>query len=226
MFLQTNRQHMYNWLSLITPDPNWVHRCHLQLSPNSNINCKPPTLAQLSKRNAPYVPSHHFTDEKYHMRRPMNVSLTQQLNRTLFQMTSRRTPSWANTDSPTDWLSPVYMSSRQSNQIWVEHTNIGFNKLDTQAPYASLTIFSLEDQLFIEITILHLYVSLTLHFYMKFNCYSRSQLFTSTWSPTLHLYVKSQSTSREPKQLHTGCITKWLRLYGCLRTLPKGLSQP
>ena len=34
----------------------------------------------------------------------------------------KKNPSWANTHSLTDWLSPVLISSRRSNQIWVEHT--------------------------------------------------------------------------------------------------------
>ena len=55
---------------------------------------------------------------------------------------------------------PIQMSSRRSNQIWVEHTKYQYrlNKLDAQLLYASSTIFSLEDQMFIEITALHLYV--------------------------------------------------------------------
>jgi len=37
------------------------------------------------------MPSQHFTDEKYHMSRPINVFPTQQHNGTQFQMTLRRT---------------------------------------------------------------------------------------------------------------------------------------
>jgi len=45
----------------------------------------------LTKWNAPYMFSKHFTQEKQHrMSRPMNVSSTHQLNGTLFQMTSRK----------------------------------------------------------------------------------------------------------------------------------------
>ena len=54
---KTNRQHMYNWFPLISPDPNWVCRPLRQCSLNSNINCKISTLAQLSKQNATYMPS-------------------------------------------------------------------------------------------------------------------------------------------------------------------------
>jgi len=36
---------------------------------------------QLSKRNTPYMPSQHSTEEKqHHMSRPTNVSTNQQLN--------------------------------------------------------------------------------------------------------------------------------------------------
>jgi len=75
--------------------------------------------------------------------------------------------------------------------------------MDAHPLYARLTIFSPEDQTFIEITILHLYV--------KFNS-----------SPL----CEAQSASQESIIVSSSCITKWLRLYDCLRILPKGSSQP
>ena len=145
---------------MITPDPNWV--CHplRQISPKSNINYID-SKCQLSYSNGMHhtcLPNTPPKRNKHHMSRPMSVSTTQQLNETLFQMTSRRTPTWANTDSPTDWHSR--MSSRWSNQFWVEHIKFQhrLNKPDACPSYASSTIFSPEDQMFIEITTLHLYL--------------------------------------------------------------------
>ena len=112
----------------------------------------------------------------------------------------KKNSSWVNTDSPTDWLSPVHMSSRLSNHIWVEHT-IHHHRLQQTgctSPYASLTIFSPDDQLFIEIIVLH-----------------------PTWSPTLHLYVKSNSSkshsaSQEPK--YTNSFIRVASPNGCAFT--------
>ena len=83
------------------------------------------------------------------------------------------------------------------------NTIISFNNLDAH-PLYKLNFLLTEDQTFIEITTLHLYV--------KSNSSSLREV---------------QSASREPiytKYLHTGCITKWLRLYGCLHTLPQGIK--
>ena len=82
--------------------------------------------------------------------------------------------------------------------------------------YVSSTSSHQKINLFIEITTLYLYVksnssplrevqsATTLYLYVKpLHLYVKLQSAT-----TLHLYVKFQTVSREPKQLHTGCITK------------------
>ena len=125
--------------------------------------------------------SQYSTEEKqHHVCQPTNMFTTQQLNGILFQMTSRRTQH-----EPVLTLqligSPVQMSSRRSNQNWVKYTKYQhwLNKLDARPPYGSLTIVSPKD---------------------KFS--SRSQHFTSMWSPTLHLYVKSNSSLQREVQIN------------------------
>jgi len=69
---------------------------------------------------------------------------------------------------------PIQISSRWSNQIWVENTKyqLWLNKLDA-FPLMQAQLSS----------------------HRKIKCSSRSQHLTSTWSPTLHLYVKSKLAS-------------------------------
>ena len=86
--------------------------------------------------------------------------------------------TWANIDSPTDWLSsPNVFKMVQPNLSRAHQTPSSASINGCIPSYASLTIS-----------------------HQKINCSSRSQCFTSTWSP--------QSASQEPKQLHIGCITK------------------
>jgi len=124
------------------------------------------------------LPNTPTEEKQYHMNRSTNVSPTQQLNGTLFQMTSRRTQH-----EPTLTLqltvSLVQMSSRCSNQIWVEHT-----KHHHRLQQTGCTPPFMQAQLSSHQTIIRS---------------SRSQHFTFTWSPTLHLYVKSQLASQNPK---------------------------
>ena len=76
----------------------------------------------------------------------------------------------------------------------------------------------------------------------EIKCSSRSRHFTSTWSLTLHLYVKSNSLPLREVQISFRCQFSrtqihqiasyglhhqiWLRLCGCLHTMPKGPSHP
>ena len=78
------------------------------------------------------------------------------------------------------------------------------HKLDAHPSYPSSTVFSPEDQLFIEITMLHLYVK----------------------SNSLPLREAPISFSRIQTASYELHHQMWLRLYGCLRTLTKGSSQP
>ena len=124
--------------------------------------------------------------EKYHTSRSSNVFTTQQLYGTLIHMTSRITQHEPTTIF--NWLAlfSLYIFKTVSlNLSRVHQTPSSASTNWMHTPYASLTIFSPEDQLFIEITILHLYV--------KSN------------SPPL---LEVQSASWDPKQLHMGCITK------------------
>jgi len=97
--------------------------------------------------------SQHFTEEnQHHMSRPTNVL---QLSNWMISRRTHYEPHWLQLNG-----TPIHMYSRWSNQIWVEHTKYQYrlNKIDAQPLYASSTIFSLEDQMFIKITALHLYV--------------------------------------------------------------------
>ena len=110
----------------------------------------------------------------------------------LFQLTSRRTPSWANTNSLTDWLffSPHVFKTVQPNLNRAhQNTIFGFTNWMCTPLYANLIIFSPEDQLVHRdhnsSPLREVQLATTLHLYMK----------------SLHLYMKFQSTiTREPKR--------------------------
>ena len=101
-------------------------------------------------------------------------------------MTSRRT--YLSQHWLSNWLalsSPNCFKTVQPNLSRAHQTPSSTSTNWMHTPYASSTIFSLEDQMFIEIIILHLYVKSILQLYVNFNSSPRRevQFFTSMWSP-------------------------------------------
>ena len=158
------------------------------------------------------MPSHHFTEEnQHHMSQLTNVSLTQQLNGILFQMTSRRT-QYEPTLTPTDWHSSSTVF-KMINQIWVEHTKYQyrFNKLDTQFPLCKLSY------LLIGRSNVH-----------RDHNTSPLREFNSSPPREVQISFRCQFSRTQIQQIASYGLhhQMWLRLCGYLRTLPKGSSHP
>jgi len=177
-----NHHHTYNWFQMITPNSNWVCRPLRQLSPNLISIIK---ISNFSSAIQTKCTIHAFLTLYWRERTPYELTnehvYNSVLNGTPFQMTSRRTQQ---EPTPTFQLTgtPVQISLRRSNQIWIEHTKYQhrLNKPDARS-----------------------LMQAQLYTHRKIKCSLRLQHFTSTWSSTLHLYVKSKSASavnsREPK---------------------------